>query len=271
MKHQAILVIALMLLSGINAVADTKSEYVGAGSGVNTPVMKLLAEAFSAQSKGPPIKILPSLGTPGGIKALEAGRIDFALASRALKVNELTIKSKVFPYAKSILTFTANPSVKDTNISRQDVIDIYSGVKTTWSDKSTILVIMREEGDSGADFLVSQIPELKTVFANAWKASSWRVEFSDTATITTVSRLKNSIAWSDYSNNILSENKTKVLSYNKVTPSEKSVKDGSYPLTRELTIIHKDPLPSRLQEFFNFIKSQKGTSLLRQYHAVPIE
>ncbi len=130
---------------------------------------------------------------------------------------------------------------------------------------------MREEGDSGADFLVSQIPELKGVFANAWKASSWRVEFSDTATITSVARLKNSIAWSDYSNNIISENKTKVLSFNNVTPSEKSVKDGSYPLTRELTLVYKDPLPSRLHEFFDFIKSQKGTSLLRKYNAVPIE
>lgn len=248
-----------------------KVEFFGAGSGVNTPVMKLLVEAFLSENKGEPIQILPSLGTSGGIKALIAGKIDFALASRALKGDELKAQLTESLYAKSILVFAANSSVPDTNLNSKDIVEIYKGVKTKWANGSNILVLMREEGDSGAELLVTKIPELKNTFRDAWKSSVWRVEYNDSAALASVVRLKNSVVWSDYSNNTLILGQTKILSYNNTVPSEKTAIDGTYPLVRDLTIVYKDPPPARLRSFFDFIHSKKGSEILRKYNAVPIQ
>lgn len=248
-----------------------KTEFIGAGFGANTPVMKQLVETFLAENQGEPIQFQPGLGTSSGVKALIAGKIDFALASRALRGEELKSKLTEISYAKTSLVFVVNSSVQETNLEAKDVIEIYNGKKAKWADGSAILVLMREEGDSGAELLMAKIPELKNIFRKAWRSSSWRVEYSDRAALESVGRLSKSIVWSDYSESVVNQSQKKILTYSNFMPTEKAVSDGSYPLVRDLTLVYKDPPPARLRSFFDFIKSKKGADILRKYNAVPVQ
>ena len=58
------------------------------GTGAAIGTIHLLAEAFKHAHPEHTVKILPSLGTSGGLKALQAGALDIALAARDVNAEE---------------------------------------------------------------------------------------------------------------------------------------------------------------------------------------
>ena len=247
-----------------------KTGFILGGSGVNIPLTKLLAQAFTAKNAEIQLKVLPSIGTTGGVKAVHKGKIDLGLASRALSGTETTWGLKAVPYAKAILVFAVNPSVSEDNITNDDVLAIYDGKKNRWKNGSAIIVLMREEGDSGAELLTSKIPGIKETFQRAWHSGIWRIEYRDTDCARSIERLKNSIGWSDFGSIQIDHYNIKPLKFNGIEPNISNAVSGSYPLSRKLTFIFTEPLPEPLRKFIAFVKSPEGLEIVRKYGYVPI-
>lgn len=70
------------------------------------------------------------------------------LISRPLKASELESGLKQMKYASIGIVFGVNPTVPDDNLQSKEIVDIYKGTKTTWSDGQMIIVLARETGDS---------------------------------------------------------------------------------------------------------------------------
>jgi hypothetical protein len=69
--------------------AATSAEMVRiGGSGAALPTVRALGERLAATHAGFQALILPSLGSEGGLRALEIGMIDLALATRRLRPEE---------------------------------------------------------------------------------------------------------------------------------------------------------------------------------------
>jgi phosphate transport system substrate-binding protein len=64
---------------------------------------------------------------------------------------------------------------------------------------------------------------------------------------------------------IISEKRTlKILSFNGVTPSLKTLADGSYPLFRELYFVTKTESSGPVRKFIDFSGSSSGRSIMEE-------
>lgn len=62
-----------------------------------------------------------------------------------------------------------NKSISATNISPEDIQDIFLGKKTKLSDRSTISFVIQKDGDTHQEFLKLYIKRSESQFKNYWK------------------------------------------------------------------------------------------------------
>lgn len=265
------MVATLAFAQSVEAAEDGRKDFIFAGSGTNTLMTEVLVKAFVARHPDIPIKILPGIGSTGGIKAVHKGKIALGLAARPLRGIEQTWNLKVLPYARTVVVFGANPAVPDDNLSAQDVRDIYLGKRSKWSDGSTIIVLAREEGDSGADILMKAIPGFKVILENVWRSGIWRIEYRDGDCNISIAKIKNALGWTDLGSIQIGNHKIKPLKFNGISPTTENMMSGKYPLYKELSFVYQEPLPEPLRKFFAFVKSAEGAEMMRKngYVAIP--
>lgn len=79
---------SLVLCFSLMPLLTTAESLIIAGSGTDPGTFKLLADGFNRQHPETQIKILPSIGSGGSIKAVNQNAIDMAILSRAPKDSE---------------------------------------------------------------------------------------------------------------------------------------------------------------------------------------
>jgi len=261
--NKAIAVAGLILCIGLlnNAWAKEKAtEFVVAGSGTNLPLTRLLAKAF--MKKYPSIRLVvpESIGSTGGIRAVQKGKISLGLASRPLRDKEKGWKLTLRPYARTIVVFAVHPSVPEENITTEEVLAIYSGKKRKWRNGERIFVISREKGDSGAGLLAKQLAGFGEIIERAWKSGIWRIEYRDYENNESIQRLKNAIGWSDLA--ATAKFKIKPLKFNGIEPTPQNLDPKKYPLYKTLNFVYQEPLNKVLENFLAFVKSSEGASIM---------
>lgn len=267
----SVVVMCLALFLPFRAQEGGAAEWVLAGSGTNTLLTEVLVKAFMEKNPGVRIKVIPSIGSTGGIKAVHVNKIAVGLASRPFRGLERTWGLKALPYARTVIAFGVNPSVLDDNLSKKDVLDIYSGKRKKWSDGGRIFVLAREEGDSSVEVLSNNISGFKAVIESAWRSGTWRVEYRDSDNNATIERIKDSVGWTDLGSIRIENRKIKPLKYNGVLPTEENQVSGKYPLYKDLFLVYREELPEPLREFVNFVKSGKGAELIRKNGYIPLQ
>ena len=78
------------------------------------------------------MKVLPSLGTSGGLAAVTAGAIDVAVAARPLNEAEHAKGLQCFPYAQTPLAFVTHPDVGVSGVTLAEVAAILAGRRRAW-------------------------------------------------------------------------------------------------------------------------------------------
>ena len=73
------------------------------------------------------VKVLPSLGTGGGLAAVAAGAIDLAVAARALNDAERAKGLQCFAYAQTPMAFVTHPDVGVRGVTLAEVAAILAG------------------------------------------------------------------------------------------------------------------------------------------------
>lgn len=141
--------LALGLAAPCAARAAAPVRIGGTGSALGA--MQLLANAFRATG-GAEIEVLPSLGTSGGLRALQTGVIALACAARPLTEGERAAGLQEREYARTPLIFATGPDLGLRDLSSDDVARIYAGEMTEWPDGTPVRLIRRPptEADWGA-------------------------------------------------------------------------------------------------------------------------
>jgi phosphate transport system substrate-binding protein len=180
----------IALLPLCSSAESGGKEYLLGGSGTNIPLTQLLVKEFGKSHPEHALKVLSSISSAGGIKAAHKDRIQLGLSGRPFKDIERTWNLKYPPYAKTPLVLGVYPSVPDESVSTDEVLAIYAGKKTKWKDGSGIVVVLREEGDNGADILANALSGFKPILENAWRSGIWRTEYKDEDCNKTIERIK---------------------------------------------------------------------------------
>ena len=263
MKKIISLVVTAIIMCAVMAGCSKKESVATDGSTSMNKVIGALGEAFETKTG---IKVTyNATGSGAGIQAVLEGRCDIGLSSRELKDDEKTkgLEGTVLAYdGIAIIVNTANP-VKDLDV--ETIAKIYTGEITNWKEvggnDEEIVLIGREAGSGTRDGFES--------ITDTEDKCKYRQELTSTGdVITTVAGNPAAIGYASLAS--VKEN-VKALMVEGVTPSEETIKDGSYVIQRPFILVTKkdDKLSNNAQKFFDYITSEEVNEIISGAGVVP--
>lgn len=263
-KVVALALAAMMSISLLAGCSEKQSATVSTdGSTSMEKVIGTLGEAFEQENDGVTFTYNPT-GSGAGIKAVEEGRCDIGLSSRALKDEETAKGLTETVLAYDGIAIIVNPQNPITDLSLEQIADIYTGKITNWKDvggnDAEIVLIGREAGSGTRDGFES--------ITKTEDTCKYRQELTSTGdVITTVSGNQGAIG---YASLAAIKDSVKAISVAGVAPSEEAVKDGSYVVQRPFVLVTKTDakLSDAAQKFFDFALSDKAVDLISNAGAV---
>lgn len=254
--------ILYLLLASTSQLLFADVIVVG-GSGTDLGTFNILGEAFSKEHPTISIKILPSMGSSGGLKALKHHKVDLALTSRPLNQKEKTPSIIYQHYASTPLVFVVANSSLQENISRQQVFEIFTGKLKQWPDGSAVRPILRPSTDSDTKLLVSKLIECKKCFYKTYQRRGVPIALTDQEAAQMIASVPGAVGTSTLAL-IISENKPlKTLSLDGVKASAESLSSKAYPMYKELFLAYdKQYKTEALDVFLKFLLTDKAHSIL---------
>lgn len=243
-------------LFAMGQAEETGSKLSGSvatnGSTSMSKVISSLIESFS--KKAPKVKVTyDPTGSGTGVESVATGTADIGLASRNLKDGEAAKGLKGTILAFDGIAVVAHKSCKVDSISLEQLADIFTGKITNWKELGgadlKISCIGREAG-SGTRDAFEDITKTK---------GKQKLESELTSTGTVIAAVANNANAIGYASLSAVEGRTdvKALKIDGVTPSEATVKNGSYKLQRPFVLVTKEgkKLSPAAQAFFDYMTS----------------
>ena len=275
MFSAALLSVSLLAGCGAKSVNSVQGAAAGAGNRVKgtvstdgstsmEKVIGALGEAFEQNNQGVSFTYNPT-GSGTGIQAVMEGRCDIGLSSRNLKEEEKAQGLIETVLAYDGIAVIVNPENPVENLNIETIAKIYTGEITDWKDAGgsdgEIVLIGREAGSGTRDGFES-ITKTEDV-------CKYRQELTSTGdVIATVAGNPNAIGYASLAS---VSNSVKAVSVNGVSPSEETVKDGSYTVQRPFVLVTKDgqQLSEAAQRFFDYCISVDAQTIISGAGVVP--
>ena len=247
--------------------ADSSTVSVS-GSTTVQPLAEKLAEAFMTENSGVRIDVQGG-GSSVGVKAAGEGTSDIGMASREIKESELAEfpNLNIIVIARDGIAIVAHPDVNVSDLTVEQVRNIFSGKTTNWKDlggeDQNIFVVSREEGSGtrGA-FEEMVMGEDALIAANAI------LQPSNGSIRTTVSTTPYSIGYLSFG---YLDDTVKSISIDGVAPTEPNAADGSYPIVRPLNMLTNGEPADVVKAFLDFILSEAGQKLVVEDGYIPVK
>jgi phosphate transport system substrate-binding protein len=260
------LALLLVILSCVPAVAEER--IVIAGSGDSQDLLLAMASAFEKANPGARIVIARSIGSDGGIRAVERGAADLGRIARLITAKDRKFSLNHVVFAYSPVVFVCNRNVKKVdNLTYAQIVGIYSGRITSWSelggDRRPIYVANREEGDSSRVAIEETVPGFNDITSFAGEAIKTTPE-----NIRIIEKYKDTIGYAPLS--MVKGGRLKVLKVEGIFPSLQNVQSGKYNLFIPFSLVWKGRLTGLSGRFVDFIFSPRGRKIIVDSGAAPV-
>lgn len=247
------------------APAELSGDVSTDGSTSMQKVIGALGEAFTQENSKVRFTYNPT-GSGSGIQAVQEGRCDIGLSSRALKEEEKAAGLEETVLAYDGIAMIVHPENPVEDLTLEQIADIYTGKITNWSEvggQDAQIVLIGREAGSGTRSGFEEIVGVQD-------ACQYRQELSATGdVITTVAQNPGAIGYASLAS---VKDTMKALNIGGVTPSEQSVKDGTYAIQRPFILATKaqQPLSETAQAFFDYITSPAASEIITAAGVVPV-
>lgn len=234
-----------------------------------------LAEEYMKAHAGEVVQVNGG-GTGTGIAALINGTVDLAQASRPMKEDERSQAKKskgadvvelaVALDALGVFVHATNPV---QSLTMAQVKDIFQGKVTNWKEvggpDARIILYGRESSSGTYDYFREHVLA-KEDFAPAVQTLQ-----GTAATINAVGRDKNGIGYGG----IAYAKEVRALSISAgnaapVAPTEATVADGTYPLSRKLFFYYAENAPDRVKKFADWVLTPEAQALVTKVGYFPL-
>ena len=236
------------------------------------PLASALANSFQAKNPGAAFEFGKGLGTKARFQALADGKIDVALASHGLRVDELTKQGMVVhEIARIAVVFGVNETVSVSNLTGQQVCDIYSGKVTNWKALGgpdlEIAVRTRPESEVDTEVVREGIACLKDLkMAGSVKAMPKSGDMAKE-----LAAVPGAIGMTSMTVVEQSKRRIKAASLDGIAPSADNVKNKSYVLIRESFFVTRGSPSTAVARFIEFTRSASGDDVIAANGAVPVK
>ena len=235
------------------------------GSTSMEKVIGALSESFMAANGGVTVNYNPT-GSGSGITAVQEGTCDIGLSSRALKDEEKSAGLKETVLAYDGIAIIVHPDNPVSDLSVEQIAKLYTGEITNWKDvggNDAEVVLIGREAASGTRDGFESITGTKD-------KCQYRQELTSTGdVITAVSQNPDAIGYASLAS---IKDSVKALNVDGVTPSEATVKDGSYKVQRPFVLVTMEgkELSPAAQAFFDYAISSDAASIIAKAGAVAV-
>ncbi|OGU17341.1 MAG: hypothetical protein A2076_03825 [Geobacteraceae bacterium GWC2_53_11] len=267
------IVCAVVLMTVVGAlpivvVAETIVTVGGTGSALGT--MKQLAGLYEKTHPGVRIRILPSLGSTAGIKAVLDGGINLGVASRPLKQNEQQQGAVAVEYARSPFVFITNATSSKKDITVPELERIYTDPAPHWPDGSRIRLILRPEKDIDTSMVRSLSPAMEQAMKAVHARPGMIQAISDQESTDAVVKTPGALGCATLSEIISEKRPVNILTFNGVKPDVKNIANGIYPLFKSMYVVIAPKTPPVARDFAAFVNSRLAGRILSATGNLPV-
>ncbi|MDD1681138.1 MAG: phosphate ABC transporter substrate-binding protein [Methanoregula sp.] len=239
------------------------------GSTTVLPIIQKAADQYMAAHSNADIQISGG-GSGVGIQAIGAKTVDIGMSSREVTTAEKT-KYPAFvitPVAQDGIAIIVNPANEIQHITLDQIKNIYLGKTTMWTEitganvpgtNNQIVVIGRDSASGTRSYFDEVLLAKKT------PAKQMLEKNSNGAVLQTVAQTPGSIGYVSIGF-ISNDVKALPIWYNAdriVLPGLATVKDKSYPVSRELYVITNGQPSGLAGDFIQYILSEEGQKIVR--------
>lgn len=238
-----------------------------AGSTSMEKFANTLAESFMAAH--PDVTVQAEFtGSSAGVEAVLSGQSDIGNSSRNLTEDELAEGAVENIVAIDGIAVVTDPNNTVADLTRDQLIQIYTGEVTNWSDlggESLPIVVVGREAGSGTRGAFEEILEIEDQcqYAN---------ELDSTGAV--MARVASTPGAIGYVSLDVLDDTVKALSLDGVEANEANIKDGSYFLSRPFVMATKGELVDQnelVQALFEYVYSEEGQELVQSVGLITVE
>lgn len=258
-----------------SSAAASTEESTGSLSGsiqmVGSTSMEKLANALSEAfaEKYPDVTVSAEfVGSSAGVEAVLAGSADIGNSSRNLKEEEKTNGAVENIVAIDGIAVCVDPANTVTDLTKQQLIDIYTGKVTNWSEvggaDAPIVVVGREAG-SGTRGAFEELLEVEDActYANTLDSTG--------AVIAKVASTPGAIGYASLD---AIDDTVIAVSLEGVEATAENIKAGTYFLCRPFVMATKGEISQQselVQAWFEYVMSEEGQQVAKEVGLITVQ
>lgn len=265
---------ALLAAGGRTLPADASAvaplRIAGTGGAIAT--VRALAEAYCRRDPAAAeLRILPNLGTSGGIAATLEGAADIALAARPPTDAERAAGARHTPYARTPVAFaTRKHGAAALALALPDAARIYAGEVLEWPDGTPIRIVRRPVNDSDTITLAAASPAVARALALAQHRPGLVTAGTDQDNADALEAVPGSFGAVTLAQFLSERRRLALFALDGVEPSPEAVAAGRYPLSKVFGFVTRaEPAPAAAA-FMAFVAGPEGAAILAGLGQEPV-
>jgi phosphate transport system substrate-binding protein len=232
------------------------------GTGGALGLVKRLAAEYRKRHPAASIRILPSLGSTGGIKAVKAGALDIAISSRTLSEKETGLTMREIGRTPFVFATGMNSPVSGISVS--ELVALYSGRTERWPDGRPVRVVLRPAAEYDTSLLKSISAEMEQAITGALAREGMITGVTDQDNADALQRIPGSIGTTTMGQIITEARRLKALALNGVKPGLDTLAGGTYPYFKTYYLVLPASIGGEARSFMEFAVSPAGREIMKR-------
>jgi phosphate transport system substrate-binding protein len=261
------LVISVLFLTGAAFAEDLRID----GSTTVLPIAQRAAEVFMQKNPGVKVFVTGS-GSGTGIKALIDGTTMLATSSREVKESEIErgkakgVNITEHKIALDGVIAVVHPANRVSNVTMEQLKNIYDGNTKSWKDlggPDRPIAVVSRDTSSGT----YEIWQEKVLGKDKLRP--------DALLVASNGQMVQTVAQNPYAIGYIGigylDKSVKELEINRMAPTEKSVRDFTWPIARYLYIYSNGKPTGVAAKFIDFLLSKEGQNVVKEEKYVTLK
>ncbi|MFO1325817.1 MAG: substrate-binding domain-containing protein [Rubrivivax sp.] len=247
---------AWCLAPSLRAQPRGAGELLIGGTGVGLgPAARVLAPRGD-------VRVVPSMGSGGGIKAVQAGAIDIALSARPLHDAERAAGLVAQDWFRTPVAWAAHPAVPATALSLDELLALYGGRTARWPGGEAVRLVLRPESDSDTALMRGIAPAAAEALRQAHARPGVLVASTDGEAVESIARLPGALGITTLGMVLTEQPTLKVLEIDAVRPSLQTLATGRWALVKSVRLVTRGAPAAPVRAVMDTLRSAAAGQVL---------
>lgn len=253
--------VAILAALALFGCGRSKTSITLAGSTAFQPFAEKLAEQYMQSHSNVNITVQGG-GSAVGIQSANSGAAQIGMADMVQLPDEAKGLTSVI-VARDGVAIIVNPKNPITNLTTDQVRDIFNGKITNWKEvggnDAPITVVSREAGSGTRS-------SFEKIIGNIQLKKDALIQDSNGTIRETVSNDPNSVSY--LSHGLVNE-KVKPLTLDGIQPTVENIVSGTYKVSRPIFLLVKGQIQGEVKNFIDYILSPEGQKTIKDNGLLP--